>query len=546
MSFLPDPASTSLPRALAILPPTLIGVLLAFPPEARGESQAGAAALLALLGLLVAWRTPARSGLVVLALGLVALVPATLAAEAPGAVPEVGAVLMLGVAAGTFMAGVPRRPGSDRAIVVTLAAMGALVAAWGVFQSAYGLGALADRIGSGIAVADQAQVVVRARSGRAFAGFPTPAALGGCLALILPVTVGAALERPGARRAAWLALAGLEACGLVATRSATAAGGLVAALVLFGLSAPHRRRVAIVGVALASAALCAIAVWRGGEVLDATGPDSAWRQRAGNARIALEMITDHPWIGVGPGGYGEAYPRYRRAGDNESQHVHDVPLELCAEWGVPLGVLGSAAFLWLFLAPLARRSPAEAPWRSGAAIGLAALALQNLADFTLLLPSLLWCAALVRGWLGGAETGTACFEALGAPTSRGRRDDRCGNGRGARRAGLERPIRRAPGARAGGARARDPAGESGNSARSLESRGLAASRADRSRRSAAGSTAGGACRGARDRARTHTAGRAHAALPRPPARGRPPGRLRRCGRSLAPLPVEPGLRAPDG
>ena len=111
------------------------------------------------------------------------------------------------------------------------------------------------------------------------------------------------------------------------------------------------------------------------------------------------MIADHPWIGVGIGGFGEVYPQYRRATDNETQHVHDLPLELCAELGLPAGMLISALFFYVFLSPLFRRHEGTPPWARGAAVGLAALAIQNLVDFTILLPSLLWVAAIIRGLL---------------------------------------------------------------------------------------------------------------------------------------------------
>jgi hypothetical protein len=79
--------------------------------------------------------------------------------------------------------------------------------------------------------------------------------------------------------------------------------------------------------------------------------------------------------------------------------VHDLPLELCAELGLPAGILCSALFFWVFLSPLLRRRDDLPPWARGASIGLAALAIQNLVDFTILLPSLLWLAAILRGLL---------------------------------------------------------------------------------------------------------------------------------------------------
>ena len=426
MSRLPHPAPPSLSHPSLLLLPALVGVLLLFPPETRGECQAGAAALLALAGLLLAPRALTTLGLTT-TLGLLLFVPLTVVAEARGAVPEAWATLLLAVSAGTCATAIPA--GRDRALVLTLASIGVVVGAWGVVQSVYGLAELAERVEAGLRVADESKVLARARSGRAFAGFETPAGLGGCLALTLPVTLGAALDRAGIVRRLLVVAASVQACGLVATRSATAVGGLVLALALCALCDRRSRKLAGVALALAAALLAIVVVARAAEVTDPSGPDSAWRLRAGNARIALEVIADHPWTGVGPGGYGEAYPRYRRPGDNESQHAHDVPLELCAEWGVLLGLLGTIALFGAFLGPVLRRSAEDAGtrrddwWRRGAAIGLAALALQNLADFTLLLPSLLWTAAIVRGRLaarvedGGDAAGGLTLLRLGAATA---------------------------------------------------------------------------------------------------------------------------------
>jgi O-antigen ligase len=363
--------------------------------------MAGAAVLLALAGVLLARRPWPSFGSSAIALGAVALVPLAIVAEAPGQVPEAWATLLLAIAAGTLAQAAPRD--RDRTLVLVLAAVGATVAAWGMFQSLYGLGQMAGQVTSGGPVADEAKVVARAASGRAFAGFATPAALGGCLALCLPVTIAAALERTGVARRLLYAAAAIEIGGLVAARSASALGALVLALALHALRDKSARRVALLSLLVVLALLAIVAFTRASEVTDASAPESAWRMRAGNARIALEMIADHPSLGVGPGNFGEAYPRYRRAGDNESQHAHVVPLELCAEWGLVLGCLLSIWLLGSFLGPALRSGPGDEPWKRGAAIGLAALAFQSLADFTLLLPSLLWTAAIVRGRLASRE-----------------------------------------------------------------------------------------------------------------------------------------------
>jgi hypothetical protein len=146
--------------------------------------------------------------------------------------------------------------------------------------------------------------------------------------------------------------------------------------------------------------LVAVIFVRGREVASLSDDQSAWRLRAGNYRIAGEMITDHPWRGVGFGSFGEVYPQYRRPDDNESQHVHNVALELVAELGIPGGLLAGALFFALFTGPVLRRPPPDSPrWWRGAEVGLAAFAVHNLADFTVFLPALLWLAALLRGWV---------------------------------------------------------------------------------------------------------------------------------------------------
>jgi hypothetical protein len=114
--------------------------------------------------------------------------------------------------------------------------------------------------------------------------------------------------------------------------------------------------------------------------------------------VACEAIREHPWLGVGPGGFGEVFPRYRRHGDNESQHVHALPLELAAELGLPLALLLVPLFFVVFVGRAVARRERDGPaWHRGVAIGLAAFAIQNLADFTAFFPSTLLTACLLWG-----------------------------------------------------------------------------------------------------------------------------------------------------
>jgi O-antigen ligase len=184
----------------------------------------------------------------------------------------------------------------------------------------------------------------------------------------------------------------------VATRSLTAAAALLAALALAALVARSRRiAIAASAVVLAVAVLAAL---RAGQVLSRATDDSPWALRLGNVRIGLAIASDHPWKGVGPGGYAESFARYRGPRDNEARHAHCLPVELAAELGVPLGVVSAAAVFLLFLAPVLARDTVD----RGIAIALAAFAIHNLADFTFYLPSVLIPAVLLRGALSPPGT----------------------------------------------------------------------------------------------------------------------------------------------
>lgn len=399
----------------SIVPPALLGVLALLPPETRGESLAGCAALIALLVLLV---LPARAGaerVAPLLLLLLAAFPLALVAAAPGAVVEPMAVVFLAVAAGIGTALLPSEWRQRFPLPRLMAGLGAIVSLYAMYQVGWGLPALTEALETGPPLADQGLLLERARGGRAFALFSTPAALGGFLVLTLPVTLVAAASADRLARRLLLAWAALQVGGLVATASVTAIAALIGAVLTAALVRPRTRRLAGLAALGALIVLGTIAVLRGPEVLRPDDPAGPWRLRAGNFRAAASMIADRPWTGTGPGGFGEVYPAYRRPGDNETRHVHDLPLEAAAELGLPGGLLAAGLFFWLFLGPLWRRAPATPHWWRGVEIGLATFALHNLADFTAYMPSLLWTAAVLRGWVardGAAEPGAGRLPAV--------------------------------------------------------------------------------------------------------------------------------------
>jgi O-antigen ligase len=333
---------------LLFVPLALVCILPLLPPETRGTAMAGEAALLALWGV-VAWTRPVAAWLLLgLGLGLLCYFPAALVAQAPGSVIRPLSVWILGLAAGVCASvldpGVRRRD----TIALALAVTATVVALHGLYQVSWGLDELVSRIDGGAAVADPQLVLERAADGRAFAAFPTPAALGGFLALSLPLTLGTALGRTGRTRWSLMGLAVIQSAGLLAAASATAAASLLIAVVLGAAVARPAARKVLAAVFVGAMLVVGVVLVRGAQVTDVGAAGSPWRLRAANFRAAGEMIADHPWIGVGAGGFGEVYPQYRRPADNETRHAHDLPLELCAELGLPAGILisGSGSRRW--------------------------------------------------------------------------------------------------------------------------------------------------------------------------------------------------------
>jgi O-antigen ligase len=388
-----------------LLPCSLILALSLAPPETRGESAAGCAALILILAILACAAGPDPvMGRVVLALAALSW-PVALSSAAPGKAIAVLSVWVLAIAAGFGIAVLVTRRQAEHWIGGTLALAGALAGLHGLVQRIWFLPRLAAVLAERTDVAYHQETLDRVLDGRAFGAFSTPAALGGFMTLVLPITLVLAWHAGRRQRALLVVAALLQVAGLISAASATALVSLAVALALAGLSglgSHGGRRLVLVAVLVVLTGGTLVAVLRGAEILNPTHGNNPLRLRAGNIRVAGEMAADHPWIGVGPGGYGERYPSYRRADDNESMHAHNLPMELVAEFGVPAGSLMAVLFFGLFLAPSTRawnRGTAAPPWRRAAAVGLAAFAIHNLADYTAYMPSLLWLAALLLGVL---------------------------------------------------------------------------------------------------------------------------------------------------
>lgn len=102
--------------------------------------------------------------------------------------------------------------------------------------------------------------------------------------------------------------------------------------------------------------------------------DPTNRDRFAMARVGVRMVRDHPLTGIGPDMVQVVYSDYRDAGGvNETNpHLHNVPLQIAAERGLP------ALALWLWFVFVAvrelMRSFQHAAARPLAAGGLSAIA----------------------------------------------------------------------------------------------------------------------------------------------------------------------------
>lgn len=139
----------------------------------------------------------------------------------------------------------------------------------------------------------------------------------------------------------------LVALGLTFTRSAWV--GACAAISLL-LMLRDRRLLALVPVALAvSIAFAPASVTdRIYSMFDLNDPSN--RDRVAMMESGLSMVRDHPLTGLGPNMVEVAYPSYRteRAVNELNPHLHNVPMHIAAERGLP----ALAIWCW-FIATLA-------------------------------------------------------------------------------------------------------------------------------------------------------------------------------------------------
>jgi putative inorganic carbon (HCO3(-)) transporter len=218
------------------------------------------------------------------------------------------------------------------------------------------------------------------------------------------------------------------AADLILTRSRGGILAAAAAIVVWailmrwgGALAAHWRKAVAVAVALLLlGGLAVVAYGLKHDRLPSKTMTFRWHYWTG----AADMIQDHPWLGVGPGNFGEAYMQYRRPAAEETVKLpHNSIVEVVSQYGLPGGLVYLAVVAVVLVgmcrpattdAPLAG-APAARQWRTWPlAIVLAAAAAITRWLFSdigadpllwlldgLLPAALLGVLTLVAGWFGG-------------------------------------------------------------------------------------------------------------------------------------------------
>jgi O-antigen ligase len=228
-----------------------------------------------------------------------------------------------------------------------------------------------------------------------FSTFFNPNSLGGFLAMIFPLAVSATLADSTLwRRLLWGFSAIALASAIIPTKSKGAmvacAAALLLYLVLLAWQSPRLRRLAAAVVIIAVVAMVAAAflVWQAAPTRDWFVHTLRLNSQSNMFRMltwkgTLRLFEAHPGLGVGPGAFKYAYPRYAILGYTEAAHQNY--LQMFAE----LGTVGGIVFLWLLASILltggraiaAARDLPRRCWAIGGICSVVALMVHSLLDY---------------------------------------------------------------------------------------------------------------------------------------------------------------------
>lgn len=249
--------------------------------------------------------------------------------------------------------------------------------------------------------------------GRGSGWFGIPNSLAGLLILLIPATGALAFRRAATatERVWWGWILAVLLLGLLLTLSRGAWIALALALAAWPLGNPSwswRRRLGVLGLVLAAAAIAATTVHRlsprARERLAALVRDSGERSRPLVWQGAWKLFCAAPVLGTGAGSFNVLFERHRpeRFGD-EPQWAHNEYLNTLSDYGLAgaallAGAAGAVALRARRVRAVGRSGrdwlEQEAP-RAALGAGVLAFALQLLLEFHLKIPALALAFAIV-------------------------------------------------------------------------------------------------------------------------------------------------------
>jgi putative inorganic carbon (HCO3(-)) transporter len=368
------------------------------------EPRSRAACFLLVAGAVVLWafrpmgRTPAAT------LWILLFAPFAVASVAAASCRTRG-IDQAAVGAALLIAGFLGRAQADggraRPIMLTLAAGGCAASLYALLQHYVTYPHLAAALRA-TDPADPTGLLVRLEAGRPSGPFILPAALGGFLALAIPVTLAmtAGADRKPLRVIGGVAV-GLQIYALALSRSLGAlAAAAVGVILVIPVLTRRRRGLALATVLIAAVVGASLFVHLRRDEIFATPGSDPLALRAGNWAAAVHMIRERPLLGVGPGSFGTFYPRVMRPGMNETRYAHNSYLQAAAGWGIWI-LVPAMALLVAFLRATRRAWARASPNLPLLAAGGSFL-FHNLFDFTAYLPAVAIPAAVALGaGLGG-------------------------------------------------------------------------------------------------------------------------------------------------
>jgi O-antigen ligase len=284
--------------------------------------------------------------------------------------------------------GLARQAPLDGELQIAVALLIAATSTVALLQAAGGLSAMQDHLGE-LPPGWREVASQRLATGRAFGTSALPGHFAALQLLALPLLIDGARRGGTWRRLSCGVGLALGVAGITVTHSLAVLVIAATLLAVTLLATPSRRRAVTVGVAVLVVATALAVLWRP-DVLELTPIRLRWI----NWRTAWSALGDHPWLGVGFGGVGQAGLVTPFAAANITPYAHNTLLQLAAE----LGVAGAGALLLglAALLELLRRGLRSAP---ALTLAVAAVPLHNLLDFSLYVPEVAIPWAVLAGSL---------------------------------------------------------------------------------------------------------------------------------------------------